>query len=110
MKLVGWLFFALTVFASMSYAGDERLWKSKCGSCHGIDGKAQTKQGLKMGMADMTSPKWQTEFTDAKIKETLDKGVSRERNGKQQDMDSFRDDLTPEQISALIRYVRTLAK
>ncbi|MBS1153360.1 MAG: hypothetical protein H6Q89_5058, partial [Myxococcaceae bacterium] len=47
----------------------ERMWKNKCGSCHGIDGKGATKQGAKMGIADMTAAAWQTEFTDEKVKE-----------------------------------------
>ena len=37
----------------------ERLWKAKCASCHGADGKAQTEQGKKMAMHDITTAEWQ---------------------------------------------------
>jgi len=37
----------------------EKLWKTKCASCHGADGKAQTEQGQKLGVRDYTSPEWQ---------------------------------------------------
>ncbi len=42
----------------------ERLWKSKCGSCHGADGKAQTEKGKKMKMEDYTTAEWQKAKTD----------------------------------------------
>ena len=32
----------------------ERLWKGKCAGCHGADGKAQTEQGKKMTISDMS--------------------------------------------------------
>ena len=91
-------------------AKDARLWKSKCGSCHGVDGKGDTKQGKKMGISDITTAAWQTEFTDVKIREAIEKGISREKNGKQQDMDPLGKELEPAQIDALVKHARSLKK
>ena len=103
---------AVALWATAASASDEkvaRMWKSKCGSCHGVDGKGATKQGTKMGMTDITTAAWQKEFTDEKIKETIEKGVSREKNGKKQEMDPLAKELSPEQIDQLLKHVRTLA-
>jgi mono/diheme cytochrome c family protein len=88
----------------------ERSWKAKCASCHGDDGKGQTEQGKKMGMGDITTAAWQKEFTDDKIKAVVNDGFKREKNGKHQEMDSFKDKLRPDQVDALVVYIRALAK
>ncbi len=109
-----WVLLVVVAVATAAAAGEDekvaRLWKSKCGSCHGVDGKADTKQGRKMGIGDMSTAAWQAEFTDEKIKKTLNEGVSREKNGKQQDMEPLGKDLEPAQIDALIKYARSLKK
>src|SRR6266852_8349982 len=51
-----------------SFAGDPaETFKSKCSSCHGEDGKAQTKMGKKEKIPDFTTDKFQSGLTDAKI-------------------------------------------
>jgi mono/diheme cytochrome c family protein len=86
----------------------ERLWKAKCASCHGADGKGQTDQGQKMGVADYTNPAWQKAHSDADIKKAIVEGVNREKNGKKQEMEGFKDKMPPEQIDLLAAYVRSL--
>jgi mono/diheme cytochrome c family protein len=56
----------------------ERTWKAKCASCHGADGKGDTDQGKKMKLPDMTSAKWHSKTTDAKIREAILNGVKSE--------------------------------
>jgi len=85
-----------------------KLWKSKCAQCHGTDGKGQTKKGKEMGISDITSPDWQKEFTDQKIKDTLSSGLKRERNGKKQEMDPLGKELEPAQFDALIAHIRSM--
>jgi mono/diheme cytochrome c family protein len=86
----------------------ERIWKAKCASCHGADGKGQTDQGLKMGIADYSSPAWQKAHSDADIKKGIAEGVNREKDGKKQEMEGFKDKLLPEQVEQLVVYIRSL--
>ena len=88
----------------------ERTWKGKCASCHGADGKGQTDQGVKMGIADYSTPAWQKAHDDAGMKKAISGGVKLEKDGKKQEMDSYQDKLSPEQVDQLVAYVRTLAK
>lgn len=97
-------------FAQSTDKKTERVWKAKCSSCHGVDGKGDTEQGKKMGARDMSNAGWQSEFTDAKIKEAINNGINREKDGKKQEMESFKDKLTAEQIDALVTYIRALKK
>ena len=88
--------------------GGEKVWKAKCASCHGKDGKGKTKEGEKQGAADMTTPAWQKEFTDDKMKTAILDGVKREKDGKSQDMKPMKDKLKPEEVDALVAFMRTL--
>jgi mono/diheme cytochrome c family protein len=105
---------AVTLLARSASAEEDkktaRMWKAKCSSCHGVDGAGQTEQGKKAGVADMTTAAWQKEVDDAKIKDVLAKGIKREKNGKQQEMEAFGKEMTPEQIDALIKLIRTFQK
>ncbi len=85
-----------------------RTWKAKCASCHGADGKAQTDQGKKMHTQDMTTAEWQKSFTDEEIKKAILEGVNREKDGVKQEMEGYKDALKPEQVDALVKYMRTL--
>jgi len=78
----------------------EKLWKTKCASCHGADGKAQTEQGQKLGVRDYTSLEWQKAHTDEAIRKGISDGV--------QGMEGYKDKLSAEQIDQLVQFVRTL--
>jgi mono/diheme cytochrome c family protein len=82
----------------------ERTWKAKCASCHGADGKAQTDQGKKMKIADMTSAEWQKGKTDAQIKTAIEDGVKK----GDAEMEGFKDKLPADQVEGLVAYVRSL--
>ena len=88
----------------------ERVWKAKCSSCHGVDGTGQTETGKTMGIGDMTSAAFQKDLTDASMRERIENGVVREKNGKQQEMKAFREVLKPEEIDGLIAWVKALKK
>ena len=83
-----------------------RLWKAKCASCHGADGKGKTETGEKLGIPDMTTAKWQKEVSDADAKKAITEGFK--RPGKSEGMDAYKDKLEPDQIDALVGYVRSL--
>ena len=82
-------------------------WANNCAQCHGPDGKAGTKMGKMLNAKDLTDPKVQAEFTDAKATQSIKEGVK--QNGKTT-MKAFGGKLTDDEIKALVAYVRTLKK
>lgn len=76
------------------------LYKTKCASCHGADGKASAI-GKKMGAKDFSDPDV-AKNTDANWIEITKKG-----KGK---MPAYDGKLTDAQIQDLIKFARTLAK
>jgi mono/diheme cytochrome c family protein len=85
----------------------ERTWKAKCASCHGADGKGDTEQGKKMKVKDMTTAEWQKAVNDEQLKKSMIDGIKTEKDGVKQEMESYKDTLTPEQMDGLVKYVRT---
>jgi mono/diheme cytochrome c family protein len=87
-----------------------RTYKAKCASCHGAEGKADTETGKKMDIGDMTTADFQSGRTDAQLKEAITAGVNREKNGKKQEMASFKDELKPDEVDGLVSMVRSFGK
>lgn len=102
----------LVLVPTMAYAdpATDRLWRGKCASCHGADGKAQTEQGKKMAIEDMSTAGWQGKLTDAQIKTAISDGLKRDKGGVHQEMEAYKAKLQPMQIDAVVAYVRTLKK
>jgi mono/diheme cytochrome c family protein len=98
------LVLALSLAATSAGAEDAAdIWKAKCKSCHGEDGKAQTKMGQKESIADMSTAEWQKHESDAELREVIAEGSKKNKK-----MKAFKDKLTPEQIDSLVKYIRTL--
>ncbi|XXF79096.1 cytochrome c [Myxococcaceae bacterium GXIMD 01537] len=98
------LVLALSLTATGAWAEEPAdLWKAKCKSCHGEDGKAQTKMGQKENIPDFSKAAWQKAESDAEIRKVIADGSS--HNPK---MKAFKDKLTPEQIDSLVKYIRGL--
>jgi mono/diheme cytochrome c family protein len=87
-----------------------RTWTAKCSACHGADGKAATAQGAKMGVRDMTAAPFWKDLTDAKMKDAITNGIKQTKDGKVQEMESYKDKLKPEDIDGLVAYVKTFKK
>jgi mono/diheme cytochrome c family protein len=87
----------------------ERLWQSKCASCHGDKGKADTKKGAEMKVPDMTTAAFQKEWTDDKLRKATEDGYNETKDGVKKEMDGYKDKLKPEQIDELVKYMRSLA-
>jgi mono/diheme cytochrome c family protein len=92
---------------SLRAADAKALWDANCAQCHGKDGHADTKMGKTLNAKDLTDPKVQSEFTDAKATQSIKEGVK--ENGKTT-MKAFAGKLTDDEIQALVAYVRTLRK
>jgi len=80
-------------------------WENECASCHGADGKAQTKQGKKLKLRDYTDPKVQAELKDDAMFKAIKEGVV--ENGKER-MKAFAETFSDDEIKALVAHIRTL--
>lgn len=109
MKSIALLAISLLAVSAFSARGADarQLWEKNCASCHGKDGTANTKMGKKLNAKDLTDPKVQAAFTDAKATKSIKEGVK--ENGKTT-MKAFGGKLTDDEIKTLIAYVRSLKK
>lgn len=98
------LFVALLLApAAVADAGPDgaAIFKSKCGLCHGPDGKGQTPLGKSMKLKDLGSAEVQKQ-SDAELQKIIVDG-----KGK---MPAFKSALDQAQIDALIGFIRSLKK
>jgi mono/diheme cytochrome c family protein len=79
----------------------ERTFKSKCASCHGADGKAETDQAKKMGVKPFSTA---ASKSDADLKKAIEDGAKSDKG----EMEGYKDKLSAEQIDGLVKYVKTL--
>jgi len=83
-------------------------WNTHCASCHGKDGKGQTKAGRMAQVKDMTEASYQASFDDNRALAQIKDGMKDEK-GKDR-MKPFKDKLSDDEIKALIAHVRSLKK
>lgn len=91
--------FAL-VFSTWSLAdsgGD--TFKAKCAMCHGADGKGATAMGKTMNIRDLGSADVQSQ-SDADLTNIITNGKAK--------MPKYDGKLTKDQISDVVKYIRTL--
>jgi mono/diheme cytochrome c family protein len=106
MKVITLILLAASAL-SLRAADPKALWDANCAQCHGKDGRADTKMGKQLSAKDLTDPKVQAAFTDAKATQSIREGVK--ENGKTT-MKAFGGKLTDDEIKALVAYTRTLKK
>jgi cytochrome c553 len=91
--------------AQLAAADVAENWMKHCASCHGKDGKGQTKAGKMAGSKDMTDAAYQATLKDDKMFTSVKDGVK----DKGRDlMKPFAGKLTDDEIKALVAHVRTL--
>lgn len=101
-------FVATLAFATGSFAADAAAnWDNHCSSCHGADGKGETKMGKKLKIKDLTDAAYQASFTDEDIFNAMKIGVKSE-SGKTT-MKAV-EDISDEEMTALVAYTRSLKK
>ena len=87
--------------ASLASAADAaENWSKMCASCHAKDGSGSTVMGKKNGVEDYRDAKVQGKFTDAQAIQIITDGKEK--------MKPFKDKLTPDEIKALVAYIRGL--
>src|SRR6266496_3510469 len=94
--------------ASLLAADVKENWEKNCASCHGKDGKGETKAGKKADVKDLTDAKYQASFTDEQMFQQIRDGL-KDKSGKER-MKPFRDKLSEEETKALVSFVRALKK
>jgi cytochrome c553 len=82
-------------------------WTTHCVSCHGKDGKGQTKAGRMAGAKDHTDPKFQASVTDEQMFHSIKHGM---KEGNKELMKPFAEKLSDEEIKALVARVRSFKK
>ena len=77
------------------------LYKQKCATCHGQDGKGDTPAGKSMKVRSFADPDV-AKMTDEELAGLIEKG-----KGK---MPGYAKSLKPDEIKAMASYIRSLAK
>jgi mono/diheme cytochrome c family protein len=109
MKTIVIITISLLAASAMSVrAADAKVnWEANCAQCHGKSGAADTKMGKQLNAKDLTDPKVQSAFSDAKATQSIKEGV---KEGGKTTMKAFAGKLTDDEIKALVAYVRMLKK
>jgi cytochrome c6 len=89
---------ALTAVGAFAQSDVEALYKSKCQSCHGADGKGSAV-GIKMGAKDFHAPEV-AKMSDKELFDVTKNGVNK--------MPKYDGKLTDDQINDLVKYIRSL--
>lgn len=84
------------------------LWDKNCASCHGKDGKGDTKAGKLTKVRDLTAPDLRAMLTADHVRETIAQGIVDKTTGKNR-MKGYKDKFSPVEIDALTTYVQGLA-
>jgi mono/diheme cytochrome c family protein len=78
----------------------EDIYNHKCAVCHGKDGLGNTAKGKKVHVKDVR----------ANLKDSEAEMIKVVTNGKGDDMDSYKKLYTPQQITGLVAYYRSLGE
>jgi len=99
--------FGLAAALPSKGADAKENWDKLCAKCHGAEGKGDTKIGAKLGCRDFTDAKVQADIKDDVAFKALKEGLKSD-DGKVE-MKPF-DQLSDDEIKALVAYVRGLKK
>ena len=95
------MLFSVSDFAWSADSPGETTFKSKCVLCHGADGTGNTPLGKQLQAANLHSPDVQKR-TNAELHKVVHDG--------QTNMPAFADQLSDEEITQVIKYLRTFRK
>ena len=99
----------LAVFATSSlYAANAAtLWRNDCATCHGDDGRGDTKMGRKLYISDLTDASLQAKFTDEEAAKSIKFGL---KDAKGNVIMKAISGVSDDDVKALVAYVRSLKK
>jgi mono/diheme cytochrome c family protein len=90
--------------SSVAKIDAEELWREECASCHGRDGKGETRAGKRAGAPDMTKAEFHESASDEQAFKSVKEGIIDEKGAERKK--PFGEHLTDEQIEALVEYLR----
>ena len=93
--------------SASSLAGEDAgkaVWDKQCKKCHAEDGSGKTKLGEKLNIKDYTDPATLAEMTDEDLFNATKDGVEGTK------MKGYGNKLSDEEITALVAYMRAMAK
>lgn len=95
--------FALTTPALADSGGPDgaAIYKAKCAMCHAPDGSGQSAMGRSMKLRDLGSAEVQKQ-TDAELGTLISEGKEK--------MPAYKTKLTPEEIGAVVDFIRSMKK
>jgi len=97
----------LSAAASLAGCGPKdpgtRVWRRRCASCHGDDGRGRTRFAKGRPFADLTDDNWRHGSDLESMKRLISSGDPKSP------MPPFQSRLSPEAIDAVARYVQRLA-
>jgi cytochrome c553 len=94
----------LTLAAGVASAAPaSENWDNLCASCHGADGKGQTKSGKKLKIRDYTDAKVQAELKDEELVKAVAEGI---KDGGKEKMKAFKDEISADEIKDLVAFIR----
>ena len=95
---------ALASAALVRGADGGAVFAAHCAPCHGLDGKARTPAGKKLGAKDLSESK----LADAEIEKTILAGVKDKKGADR--MPAFKERLATEEVAALVVFVKTFRR
>ena len=93
--IVAMVFAPLAAFAADGAA----VYKAKCASCHGPDGKGETATGKAMKLRSLAS---------ADVQKTSDADLTKVISDGKGKMPAYKGKLSADEIKALVAFIRTL--
>jgi mono/diheme cytochrome c family protein len=100
MPFVAYLFAAaltlVGVRAQNGTADASELFVAHCASCHGLDGKARTPAGKKLGAKDLSASR----LSEAEIATRIMEGLADKKSASR--MPAFKDHLSADEVATLV--------
>jgi mono/diheme cytochrome c family protein len=97
---------AMLLASPVAFGDAAALYGKSCASCHGKDGKGDTKMGKKSGARDYTTAEGQ-KWSDAEGVKAVLEGV---KDGDKSKMKGFADKVTEAEAKELVAYIRAFKK
>jgi cytochrome c553 len=101
------MLFGLAATLSTKGAEAKENWDTLCAKCHGAEGKGDTKIGAKLGCKDFTDAAVQADIKDDAAFKALREGL---KSSEDKTLMKPFDQLSDDEIKALVAYVHTLKK